>query len=1023
VIAPYTNLRGTPLVDLLASASPIDPAEPDDTTLFAMLSASSRRAMSHADAMRRAMDHDSVHITHLLAALQHDMTSSAAAALRAAAIDEAKLRELIAGITGAPLPDTVHAVAITALPPLSERARPAVIAAFRLSRDGIIHMRDLFAGAMSMTDSALIAALIDRGVRVPPPPEAAPEAQAAPAALANADDGSRAPAQTAATSAIAAALAGFRSDGVSDQDDLLDIERDVSALCSVIAARDVEPPLSIGLFGDWGSGKSFFLEAMRAQLARIEKAADQAEQAAIAGNRPIKQATRYCARITQIEFNAWRYIDTDLWASLADGIIDGLARALERPTLDKVSATERARLLAAAAHSRDVIADAEAGKRVAEANLHEQEQAFRRALARAQAPRRGAAAVKQEARVLVIASSPDLQKELAKVTTQLRTSATTTEAKAALLDLQGLWGTTRALWRALHSSSLAALIGIAVLGALIAGEVRFHDDIKGAIRFVVGAAVAIMTWFASFRPYLQRARTAVGEIKRIVDKHGAALEAAQAEAAEQDRLKRDHLSAAAESAQRRLSEARHELEQIEIQLLALRADQQMAKFLRERQASDDYRKHLGVIARARSDFERLSDLLVRTRDDAPEQGLPRIDRIVLYIDDLDRCDEEQVVKVLQAVHLLLAFKLFVVVVAVDSRWLLHSLQQHSKAFQSDAGADQGISEDERLHWQSTPLNYLEKIFQIPFTLKPMGTTGFDNMIEHLTAQLAETEIATPIQGAASSASKEVRPAPSPAADAPDAAAPTATAPAFARAPDPAAPALVPTAHTQEAAVPQAKPAAPAAPRPTLAETPVDVVPPHLVIEPWEQSFMKQFHELIATPRAVKRFVNVYRLLKARVPDDRAAAFRGDVGGGEHRAAIFLLALLIGFPSEATDLMRDLTEQPALEDWWLWLTMFVSAEKQTAAARSAHQERLFDLTTKLSVIRKRFDDRDFRLPATEVFRFWTPYVARFSFQAGRLTTTVRVPPPPPAAPEAESPAAPRPRTAAGTVEPRDRPDVS
>jgi hypothetical protein len=305
----------------------------------------------------------------------------------------------------------------------------------------------------------------------------------------------------------------------------------------------------------------------------------------------------------------------------------------------------------------------------------------------------------------------------------------------------------------------------------------------------------------------------------------------------------------------------------------------------------------------------------------------------------------------------------------------------------------------------------------------MGTTGFDNMIEHLTAQLAETEIATPIQGAASSASKEVRPAPSPAADAPDAAAPTATAPAFARAPDPAAPALVPTAHTQEAAVPQAKPAAPAAPRPTLAETPVDVVPPHLVIEPWEQSFMKQFHELIATPRAVKRFVNVYRLLKARVPDDRAAAFRGDVGGGEHRAAIFLLALLIGFPSEATDLMRDLTEQPALEDWWLWLTMFVSAEKQTAAARSAHQERLFDLTTKLSVIRKRFDDRDFRLPATEVFRFWTPYVARFSFQAGRLTTTVRVPPPPPAAPEAESPAAPRPRTAAGTVEPRDRPDVS
>ena len=38
---------------------------------------------------------------------------------------------------------------------------------------------------------------------------------------------------------------------------------------------------------------------------------------------------------------------------------------------------------------------------------------------------------------------------------------------------------------------------------------------------------------------------------------------------------------------------------------------------------------------------------------------------LLYIDDLDRCSEDKVVKVLEAVHLLLAFKLFVVIVAVE----------------------------------------------------------------------------------------------------------------------------------------------------------------------------------------------------------------------------------------------------------------------------------------------------------------------------------------------------------------------
>ncbi|MEZ5024500.1 MAG: P-loop NTPase fold protein [Chitinophagales bacterium] len=43
----------------------------------------------------------------------------------------------------------------------------------------------------------------------------------------------------------------------------------------------------------------------------------------------------------------------------------------------------------------------------------------------------------------------------------------------------------------------------------------------------------------------------------------------------------------------------------------------------------------------------------------------KVERIVLYIDDLDRCPPKKVVEVLQAIHLILAFPLFVVVVGVD----------------------------------------------------------------------------------------------------------------------------------------------------------------------------------------------------------------------------------------------------------------------------------------------------------------------------------------------------------------------
>jgi hypothetical protein len=55
-------------------------------------------------------------------------------------------------------------------------------------------------------------------------------------------------------------------------------------------------------------------------------------------------------------------------------------------------------------------------------------------------------------------------------------------------------------------------------------------------------------------------------------------------------------------------------------------------------------------------------------------------RIVLYIDDLDRCEPAKVVEVLQAVNMLLTFQLFVVMVAVDARWLSRSLEKQYPEF-------------------------------------------------------------------------------------------------------------------------------------------------------------------------------------------------------------------------------------------------------------------------------------------------------------------------------------------------------
>jgi hypothetical protein len=102
-----------------------------------------------------------------------------------------------------------------------------------------------------------------------------------------------------------------------------------------------------------------------------------------------------------------------------------------------------------------------------------------------------------------------------------------------------------------------------------------------------------------------------------------------------------------------------------------------------------------------------------------------------------------VVEVLQAIHLLLALPLFVVVVGVDPRWLLRSVQSHYHALLQDPSSRR-VADDDLSHWASTPQNYLEKIFQIPFALMPMTSGGFAQLVLDLTGE-PETQPAVDAQ--------------------------------------------------------------------------------------------------------------------------------------------------------------------------------------------------------------------------------------------------------------------------------------
>lgn len=694
-------------------------------------------------------------------------------------------------------------------------------------------------------------------------------------------------------------------------------------------------PLSLGLFGDWGSGKSFFMR-------QLEKTIDEVAKIASPG---------YCTQIVQIRFNAWNYIDTqNLWASLTSEIFEQLAQKISSGDT-ATAAMKRAQLLAATDSSRNVLAEAQTKKESVELSLHQSEERLKQ-LANTDADLRAVLRDVKLPRTTVqsIMESTGLRKQAEEISAKLLlpiNEATPESVGQQLAELRTTSGRIRASWRSLWASPpgerrrLLVILLVCLGTPLLATQVApFFTHAWKAVSGLFGVA-GLVGLGVKLQPFLAAAKAAAKQLETAWNAANAQLEAQKQ--LQRDTLEKERTALAnqMEQAQKSVDVATTALRYAEAQLDALRADRQVSDFIRQRNQSKDYTQHLGVIARAHQDFARLTKLLKeaqteRSRDSQePPSPLPHIDRIILYIDDLDRCPEDKVVDVLQAVHLLLAFELFVVVVGVDSRWLLHSLQQHSAVFQSSLRKDIHMSNEERHHWQSTPLNYLEKIFQIPYALRVMDPQGFGSLIDDLTR-------ATAI------------PAPNP------------------------TPQQLPALRTDapEELAAQLDPKHYSSPEPVKTGDSEPTAPPApliLSITDEERSFMKALHELIPSPRSAKRFVNTYRLLHASLPANERATFIGSLERpGECQVAQLLLALIIGYPAEATTVLESLVEQEPTGAWWPFLMALPST------GHGASPDRWEELRSRMEEIQE-----EGILP-TDLscipFVKWAPRVARFSFQA-------------------------------------------
>lgn len=728
-------------------------------------------------------------------------------------------------------------------------------------------------------------------------------------------------------------VSGFATGTVQFEDereveDALQTREYAHRFARVIALRGTELPLSVGLFGEWGSGKTYFMKLLRQEIRALAATGDAC----------------WCGNVVPIRFNAWHYLDTNLWASLVSEMFDQLFDYLAGPDKEAEKRLQTAaKVMAqiqkgkgAAAEAKEAVEVLEREKERAEAEVKAEEKRLRTAKRRAGRVGAMLAARLDNLRAMLpgMLDNPQWKTALAVLGLD-KAEASWKEFEKRMAELRTLGGRVRALvntmgggrWGALSLVILLTLLWVVpiLLGRLAAAVIGNSEPLQPVAMAIGSASGALMSVTGWLAVQVKRAR----ELIRQAEQCEKAARAARAEREKSSRLQllrelAARLAKRKAAATEKLKAARAKVRRLEEELRELRPERRLFRFIEERAGAKDYRQHLGLVSLVRRDFRELSRLFAEKKGGASDwekltgKTEKSIDRIVLYVDDLDRCQPQRVVEVLEAVHLLLDFPLFVAVVAVDPRWVKQSLRAHySKLLSggadgahngndnSNSGGDTAAPqiaaatvaatlrrETENDENQATPLDYLEKIFHIPFHLPGMRPDGFKELMEKLTGAAADDDATETI--AADARTTEPGETGVPITDPAQGETTRATQEDSGRRARP------------ETATPLGRITEPAAPRNEHQAKQKAPLLGIVKLEPWEITRLNDYGALVRTPRAAKRFLNTYRLVRAGLPQRDWDHFRGDGNAtGEFRVAMLLLAAAAGSPVLAREWFRTL----------------------------------------------------------------------------------------------------------------------
>ncbi len=509
--------------------------------------------------------------------------------------------------------------------------------------------------------------------------------------------------------------------------DLLNLTQEVEAIADAIASEELSPPLVVGICGGWGGGKSFVfsliderLQAIRTQELPVEK--------------PL-----HVGHLYRVRFDAWTYSKQNLWASLMDRICTGLEDQLRIEQVQRKGVSDGTPVIPANLapwEVRDIIdrkVDEDGAKHPPEevakwSRALENGADLRDILAGSDEK----AYLEQEKRLLnEVTLAKETEKRLLQerntfVDKKLAAQVARDLAVALPADLlaaigvkekdikalQGIGGLRNMLQKdrtliqntfTAFRSPLVAILSVFGFAAIGLAFVQHQWALPVGLLSVPSALAAAMTRFLGVR---EKVRDAIQKVNREAQE--AAEKARQSlidEFDDKDAL--DDASKAVVEARRLLEEHRGSQRNSQWQL------RDIQDFLSEIRQAGMYREHLGLMHQVQEHLEQLSLLINqwhqrRSEGAAEDHPFPRgRPRVVLVIDDIDRCPPAKVVEVLEAAQLLVKTPLFVVLIALDLRYVTRAIEARYPGI---------LFHDEH----PTGLDYIEKIVQLAYQVRPIA---------------------------------------------------------------------------------------------------------------------------------------------------------------------------------------------------------------------------------------------------------------------------------------------------------------